>query len=139
MKVLLLVVALLAAVFSAGCSTGLPQDGPRAMPISASSISPLAGKWVGQAKLATGSDITKIKNALSGDKMTGDSNLTLNADGTGFLKVAKHKEEPISWKQEGQKVLLTKDADTSYVGTMAEDGRSMTIDMGEVKVELTRT
>src|SRR5438874_1395142 len=65
----------------AGCAPQGNGGAPSVTPISAPAISPLVGTWTGEAKLATGDDLTKIENALSGEKMTGASKLTLKADG----------------------------------------------------------
>ena|SRR5579871_4330434 len=134
-----------AVLLLAGCS----QPGSVSGTPLAALTSPVVGTWSGQAKLATGNTLVKIKNALSGDKMTGDSRLTLKADGTGFLKIAKQPERAVVWRQEGHKLILqpqeigadgtvqTSATDkNSYVGTLSEDGKTITLDMGEVKVSL---
>lgn len=137
--------------FLAGCSNQVSPT-TQVSPITTKALSPLVGKWTGEAKLATGNDLTKIANALSGNEMTGASRLTLNADGTGFMKVAKRPERPITWKQDGQKVILaetgnakhndttgeTSESMQSYVGTLSDDGTALTIDMGKVKVKLAK-
>jgi hypothetical protein len=50
-----------------GCAAPVSPGASRTTPVEIS----LTVKWVGEAKLATGNDIVKSKNALSGDKMTG--------------------------------------------------------------------
>ena len=126
-----------------GCSNSSIQAGNQKIPLP----SPVAGSWTGEAKLNTGNDLVKIGNKLSGDKMTGASSLKLNADGTGFMKVAKGAEKPITWKAEDRKVIIdsrsidnSKPAEGSkdgpYVGTLSEDKKTLSIDMGDVKVIL---
>src|SRR5438067_11035021 len=114
--------------------------------------SPLIGSWTGKSDIK-GSDLDKFANSIAGGPLTGPSSMTLNADGTGFLKVADQPERPISWKAEGDKVILQgrsigaahgqdtsqterADADGPWVGTLGVDRKSMVIDMGKVKVTL---
>jgi hypothetical protein len=142
-RFLLAAVAIAASI--AGCNTSSVEVGDKKIPLPTT----IAGTWTGEAKLNTGSDLVKIENKLSGDKMTGDSKLTLNGDGTGFMKVAKGAEQPVTWKQEGPKVIVEKrsieektkspDSEGPYVATLSEDKKTMTFDMGNVKVVLSKS
>src|ERR1044071_651468 len=85
-----------------GCSS--PSLNGRAPSITAA-FSPLSGKWTGKSHMKD-RGIGNFVNALEGGPLTGPSSLTLNPDGTSFLKVADKPERPISWKQEGGKVIL---------------------------------
>ena len=107
-------------------------------------LSPLAGKWTGDSEVK-GGDLAKALNSLAGGPLTGPCALTLNSDGTGYLKVADKAERPITWKQDGEKVLIDiRPADSateplpSWVGTISRDGKNMTIDMEDVKVKLSK-
>jgi hypothetical protein len=137
----------------AGCAPQTNSGTPPATSIALPAVSPLVGNWTGEAKLTTGSDLTKLANALTGDQMTGASKLTLQANGTGYLKVAKSPERPITWRQDGKRVVLegavgktdasgnkssSDKSDNTFVGTLTESGTSMTIDLGQAKVSLTK-
>ena len=147
------VVALVcAAALCCGCSPSSSGSAGQGTPVVWSPlVSPLVGKWSGEAKLSTGSDLVKITNAISGDRMTGQSSLSLNDVGTGYLKVAKSPEQPITWKQDGDKVTIeTKGASDSdkgsegskktgtLVGTVSDDKKRMSIDLGQVVVKLSK-
>src|SRR5438552_1959311 len=108
---------------------------------------PLAGTWTGKSDMK-GNDLDKFANSIAGGPLTGASSLTLNTDGTGFLKVADQPERPISWKQEGDRVILeargvrgSPDANTAqtggpWVGQLSADRKTIVIDMEKVKVTL---
>ena len=110
-------------------------------------VPPVVGSWSGKSELK-GGDLQKVANELAGGPLTGHSSLTLNADTTGFLKVADQPERPIAWKLEGQKIILQVQSlqpdshegnGGPWVGTLSSDGRTMTIDMEQVRVILTKT
>jgi hypothetical protein len=141
------------SILLAGCAPQTNSGTPSATPISAPVNSPLVGNWTGEAKFATSSDINKLANAFTADQVTGASKLMLQADGTGYLKVAKSPERPITWRQDGKKVVLEAAAGTTeangstsssgkgedtFVSTLSESGDSMTVDMGQVTVSLTK-
>jgi hypothetical protein len=140
----LTLVGIVALFAMAGCS---PDGAPTVSAGSPSAlISPLAGKWSGKSEVK-GGDLQKLLNSAAGGPLTGPSTLTLSAGGTGFLKVADKPERPISWKQEGKKILVETRAISSdagsqpggqWVGTVSEDNRTMTIDMEDVKVVLSK-
>lgn len=151
----ILAAAVAAGVLSlmmAGCSpsvqTGqsVPNGNSAAQTPAVPAIPPVVGKWTGEAKLATGSELVKLGNQLSGGQMTGASSMTLKADGKGYLKVAKAPEKPITWTQDGDKLTLTmhssaengSDRSDAYVGTLSHDQKEMSIDMGQIKVKLSK-
>jgi hypothetical protein len=109
-------------------------------------ISPLVGNWTGKSEVK-GGDLAKALNGLAGGPLTGPSTLTLKADGTGYLKVADKAERPITWKQDGDKVVIeVKSAEreassepvTTWIATTSSDRRFMTIDLDDVKVKLSK-
>lgn len=141
-KKLICVAGLLVTFCFCGCSNTSGVSAGSPPPI----LSPLAGKWEGKSDVK-GGDLAKALNGLAGGPLTGHSTLTLNSDGTGFLKVADKPERPISWKQEGEKVVIsTREAGATsdsagkdtWVGTLSGDKKSMTIDMEDVKVTLSK-
>ena len=89
-------------------------------------------------------------NSAAGGPLTGPSSLTLNGDGAGYLKVADLPERPISWKQEGDRVIpetrhvgaANRPSETDgtgtgpWVGRLLENRSTMVIDMEQVKVTL---
>ena len=127
---------LLFALIAAGCG-----HGTRA-----------AGTWTGLVKPGNGPVSDLIANA-----MKGPSDLTLNPDGTGFLKISGVPEEPISWKQEGDKLILQSRPLSSsqaapgglitvnsvplqiLVGTLSQDGNTLRIDLGQVSLDMNRS
>jgi hypothetical protein len=145
-----LVTALLSIFFLAGCASRNPST------VNASSggilASPLTGKWGGKSDMKD-KGLDTFANALAGGPLTGPSSLTLNPDGTGFLKVADLPERPISWKQEGEKVIIEKRSiqqgtssggeqgdlgDGPWVATLSPDQKALKIDMGKVTVTLNK-
>lgn len=140
-------------LFVGGCGPQTSSGTPPVTPISMPAVSPLVGSWAGEAKLTTGSDFTKLANELTGNQLTGKSKLTLQANGTGYLKVAKSPERPITWRQDGKRIVIevsgatggsdsTKSeakSDGPVIGTVSESGKDMTIDLGRAKVMLTKS
>jgi hypothetical protein len=111
--------------------------------------SPAVGTWKGRP----------VAGGLLGQAL-GRSNLeatvTLNADGTGFAKLPPAPEQPVTWAEKDGKVTLTVGGAGSappnatqnpaapgsggtVVGTLAEDGRTMRVDLGPVQLELEKT
>ena len=93
-----------------------------------------------------GGDLAKALNGLAGGPLTGHSTLTLNSDGKGFLKVADKPEIPVAWKQEGQKLVIetrgssddSNKPKNTWVGTLSDSNRALTIDMEDVTVKLSK-
>ena len=96
-----------------------------------------------------------LAQGMLGDHVSGPSTLSLKGDGTGFLKIAATPERPIAWTQEGNKVILrsreedrpkpdpakerNEDSDDGpIVGTLSEDGKTLTLDLGLFTVALTQ-
>lgn len=147
--------ALFALAPLAGCNGGGTGSKVNAGPVSAA-LSPLVGEWSGKSDMKD-KGVGTFVNSIEGGPLTGPSSLTLNADGTGFLKVADQAEKPITWKQEGDKVTLQaatqsegqnsgkaqKPSQTAggvgpWVATLSNDKKTLTIDMEKVKVTLHR-
>lgn len=136
------ILAALALALLPGCSdsgqvnAGSPKPG----------FSPVIGKWTGKSEVK-GGDLQKFANSVAGGPLTGPSSMTLNSGGTGFLKVADRPEIPISWKEEGDRLVLQpsgvngpSDAKAGsggpWVAKWSNDARTWTIDMEKVKVIL---
>lgn len=128
-----------------GCNGGAPSRGQA--PLSAAT-SPLGGVWAGQSDMKD-QGLGSFANAVAGGPLTGPSQLRLDANGTGFLKVADRPERPVSWKAEDGKVIIeTRDIEDGgsandeeggpWVGTLSDDDRTMRIDMEKVIVTLHR-
>jgi hypothetical protein len=132
------------------CLSGCNSGGPAVSSPSTSLLpSPLAGKWTGKSDMKD-DGLTGIANVLAGNPLAGPSSVILNNDGTGFMKVAQTPEQPIAWKQEGDKVIFegrtiqSKTGNSgdgqktnsfgSCVGTLSNNSKSMKIDMGKVQV-----
>ncbi len=108
--------------------------------------SPAVGTWTGRP----------VAGGLLGQAL-GRANLeatvTLNADGTGFVKLPPAPEQPATWTEKDGKVTLTvggtggaspqaapdpaaPGSGGTVVGTLAGDGRTMRVDLGPVQLEL---
>nr|CAA9260788.1 hypothetical protein AVDCRST_MAG63-2418 [uncultured Armatimonadetes bacterium] len=91
-----------------------------------------------------------VWNGIHLPPMVGRVTLTLNADGKGFAKIGPLPEQPVVWVEENNKVTLTlssaqgrkagvqpaSTAGASFVGTLTEDGRTMTMDLGLATITL---
>ena len=102
--------------------------------IGCSRTSPAVGVW----------------NGIDLPPMVGQVTLTFNADGKGFAKIGPLPEQPLVWVEENDKVILTfssargrkgvvQPASTggaSFVGTLAGDGDTMTMDLGLTTITL---
>jgi hypothetical protein len=133
---------MLAALAAAGCRSG----GGVSAGSPAPAVSPIVGKWSGKSEVK-GGDLQKLANSAAGGPLTGPSSMTLNSGGTGFLKVADRPEVPISWKEEGDRLILSlRGADGDGASSPSTNGpwvakwssadRTWTIDMEKVKVIL---
>jgi hypothetical protein len=134
----------------AGCGPQTNSGSPTAIPISLQQASPVVGTWTGKSKLAPSSGLAGLATALAGDQVEGPSTLTLQANGNGYLKVAKTPERAITWKQDGKKLVLTgvggsgpkndaNKADEPAVATLSDDEKTMTIDLGQLTVTLSKS
>ena len=91
-----------------------------------------------------------VWNGIDLPPMVGRVTLTLNEDGKGFAKIGPLPEQPVVWVEENHKVTLTlssarpettdpQPASTggaSFVGTLAEGGDTMTMDLGLATITL---
>ncbi len=114
--------------------------------------SPAVGEWSGKMTAAPQSGVmgalaTGMTSAMGGDP---SATLTLKSDGTGYLKVMTAPERPITWKADGERILLTgmsqdknQSASSSssepIVGKLSEDKKTMTFDLGPVQFSLNKT
>jgi hypothetical protein len=113
-------------------------------------MSPAAGTWTGQISLPP---MMQIPLAVMGGGAHGatTSTVTLRPDGTGFVKIGPAPEHPVAWTEEDGKVILRPRDEAStgaknpqpganpkgtLVGTLSEDNRSMSVDLGVAKVVL---
>lgn len=102
--------------------------------------SPAAGTWVSAAE--TG------QNGASPGR--GATELSLSANGKGFLKLAGAKETPIAWQQDGRKLIIetrgvergrpvdVPATELRWVATASRDWKTLTLDVGDSKVTLKR-
>ena len=113
--------------------------------------SPAAGTWTGQVSLPP---LMQIPLAVMGGGAAGgatSSTMTLRPDGTGFVKIGPAPEQPVAWTEEDGKVILRPRDEAStgaknpqpganpngtLVGTLSEDNKSMSVDLGVTKVVL---
>ena len=137
-----LLAVMLAALTLAGCNSGGRVNAGTAAP----GFSPFVGTWTGKSEVK-GGDLQKFANSVAGGPLTGPSSMTLNSDGTGFLKVADSPERPIAWKQEGDRLILQPsgvngpsdakpDSGGPWVAKWSNDDRTWTIDMEKMRVIL---
>lgn len=95
-------------------------------------VSPAVGTWTGSVGPQT-------------------ATVTLSPDGKGFLKLPVLPEQPVNWTEENNKVTLTigaaaagttqggrsgSGAASALVGTLSDDKRAMTIDLGPIEIAL---
>ncbi len=142
-------IAILAAALAwswilAGCDNGGDVDAGAVR----AWFSPFVGTWTGKSEVK-GGVLAKLANSAASGPLTGPSSMTLNSSGAGFLKVADQPERPISWKQEGDRLVLqpsgvngASDAKAGsggpWVARWSNDNRTWTIDMEKIKVTFDR-
>ncbi|HLJ56710.1 MAG TPA: hypothetical protein VKT77_16850 [Chthonomonadaceae bacterium] len=148
------IILICAAAVLGGCSPGGGGGPTPVTPAGLQQLSPLVGTWTGKSKAEETQGLAGLAMAVAGDQLVGPCSLTLNANGNGYLKVAKTPEAAVTWRQDGNKIVLTgatastvaggarakpsaSKSDTA-VATLGSDGRTMTIDMGQVTVSLTK-
>ena len=140
----------LIGVLLAGCAPQQNGSGPTAVAAAFQRVSPLVGTWTGESKASTGNGLSGLAVAIAGDQIAGHSTLTLQANGLGYLKIAKSPERQITWKQDGKKVILDHvadaaaksddaKADNEIVATLDQDEKHMTLDLGQLTVSLDKT
>ncbi len=111
------------------------------------------GTWSGtvQASQKSGGGILgDLAAALGQAALGGQATLTLKLGGTGYLKIGSMPERAITWKADGDKVILSgasasgTETDKStgvsgeLVGTLSSDGQTLTLDLGPVSVALAK-
>lgn len=113
--------------------------------------SPAVGEWSGKMAASPQSGVmgalaTGMSTAMGGDPT---ANLTLKSDGTGYLKVMSAPEQAITWKVDGERVLLygmsAPSKNTSQpassepiIGKLSEDKKSLMFDLGPVQFNLAK-
>ncbi len=113
--------------------------------------SPAVGDWSGKMTAAPQSGVigalaTGMTAAMGGDPT---ANLTLKSDGTGYLKVMSAPEQVITWKADGERILLygmgeppkgnaSPAPEEPIIGKLSEDKKSLMFDLGPVQFNLAR-
>lgn len=96
-----------------------------------------------------GAMISGIATATIGDA---PATLDLKSNGTGYLKIPSGPEQQITWKTDGDKVLLygmsskeqnnnaspSSSSDDPIIGNLSEDKKTLTFDLGPVQFALTK-
>ena len=114
------------------------------------------GTWTGEVrKSESGRGIMSALTCLvAGSMLGGNATLTLRPRGSGFLKVGVLREQPITWKAQGDKLIVSGYAQPQpessngeatvapvtqpVVCTLSQDGLTLTLDLGPVIADLTR-
>ncbi|MBC8142387.1 MAG: hypothetical protein H7Y38_13205 [Armatimonadetes bacterium] len=130
MKQNTLFAALAATVMLAGCSL---------MP------SPAVGEWSGAMTAAPqGGAMGALAAGMLGAAGGANAELTLKSDGTGYIKAMSAPERPITWKMDGDRVLIAgtegfqNGSKEGIVARLSEDKKTMNVDMGVVQFALTK-
>jgi hypothetical protein len=113
--------------------------------------SPAVGEWSGKMAASPQSGVlgalaTGMSTAMGGEPT---ATLTLKNDGTGYMKVMSAPEQAITWKVDGERVLLygmseppknsAQPASTEpIIGKLSEDKRSLMFDLGPVQFNLAK-
>ncbi|MBC7805208.1 MAG: hypothetical protein H7145_03560 [Akkermansiaceae bacterium] len=113
--------------------------------------SPAVGEWSGKMTAAPqsgmiGAFATGMTAAMGGDP---SASLTLKSDGTGYMKVMTAPEQAITWKADGERILLygmekPSKAEASpapeepIIGKFSEDKKSLVFDLGPVQFNLAK-
>ena len=113
--------------------------------------SPAVGEWSGKMSASPqsgmiGAFATGMTTMMAGEP---SASLTLKSDGTGYMKVITAPEQAISWKTDGDRILLYGMGETSkgnaspapeepIIGKLSEDKKSLTFDLGPVQFDLTK-
>ncbi|RYG86956.1 MAG: hypothetical protein EON58_21155 [Alphaproteobacteria bacterium] len=131
--------------------------------------SPVVGDWSGNMTASPqsggiGAMIGGFATAMVGNA---PAELTLKADGTGYLKIPSAPEQIITWKMDGERVLLTlPDSNNNHeatpgssgvisgssrtsspspnasegpiIGKLSEDKKTLTFDLGPIQFAMTK-
>lgn len=113
--------------------------------------SPAVGEWSGKMTASPqsgmiGAFATGMTAAMGGDPV---ANLTLKSDGTGYLKVMATPEQAITWKVDGERILLygmnepskgnsSTASSEPIIGMMSEDKKALLFDLGPVQFNLAK-
>lgn len=106
--------------------------------------SPAVGEWTGTMTAnPQGGAIAQMGAGMLGAMGSATADLTLKADGTGYARAMGAPERPITWKMDGDRVLIFganagKNANPSdaMVARLSEDKRTLLLDMGPIQVNL---
>lgn len=144
-----LMIACFIGALMGGCGPQSNSGSPTATQINFQAASPVIGNWTGKSKLEHSDGLAALATALAGDQVEGPSTLTLQSNGNGYLKIAKMPERAITWRQDGKKLVLSHvggsntkgesgKGDDDAVATLSDDDKTMTIDLGQLKVTLNK-
>ena len=113
--------------------------------------SPAVGDWSGKMTAAPQSGVmgalaTGMTAVMGGDPT---ANLTLKSDGTGYMKVMTAPEQAITWKADGERILLygmsapaknntAPASQEPIIGKLSDDKKSMMFDLGPVQFNLAK-
>lgn len=123
------IIAILVAAAAAGCAQQ----------------SPLVGTWSGTAQvtLPPNNPAMALAGAMAGPQA---SSLVLNPDGTGTFRVANLAERAVTWKDEGNRVVLRDQAGAKaggnapasgdVVGTLSSDKQTLTVTLSKATATL---
>ncbi|MBC8134541.1 MAG: hypothetical protein H8F28_01470 [Fibrella sp.] len=113
--------------------------------------SPAVGDWSGKMSAAPqsgmiGAFATGMTTMMAGEP---SASLTLKSDGTGYMKVMTAPEQAITWKADGDRILLygmgetpkgnaSPAPDEPIIGKLSEDKKSLMFDLGPVRFNLAK-
>ena len=113
--------------------------------------SPAVGEWSGKMSASPqsgmiGAFATGMSAMMGGDPT---ANLTLKSDGTGYMKVMTTPEQAITWKADGDRILLygmgeaekrnaSPAPEQPVIGRLSEDKKSLMFDLGPVQFNLAK-
>ncbi len=115
--------ALAAVVLLAGCALMPP---------------PAVGEWSGDMTAAPqGGAMGALAAGMIGAAGGTNAELTLKADGTGYVKAMSAPERPITWKMDGDRVLIS-GSSQEIIARLSDDKKTLNVDMGMVQFALTK-
>lgn len=121
--------ALAAITLLAGCALAPP---------------PAVGEWTGTLTAAPqGGAMSGLATGMLTMAGGGNVDLTLKADGTGYVKAMSAPERPITWKADGDRVLIYGASGATaaapgegIVARLSGDKKTLALDFGPVKSDL---
>jgi len=111
--------------------------------------SPAVGEWSGKMMAPPQGSMNQL--ALLAIGIMGDNpsaRLSLKGDGTGYLKIPNAPERPVSWRMDGDRIILggadaiaattTASSHGQVVGRLSDDKKTITLDLGLVQFSLAK-